>query len=280
MLKNNTGYDLKQLFIGSEGTLGIITKLVLRLKEKPISQNTALLATDSFNEVKTVLKHLDSGLAGSLTAFEVMWKDFYNLVTTPPAINSPPIQGDYNFYILVEYNGFDQKIDGEHFNNLLEIALEKKLISDAVIAMNENERRKLWSIRDDVEQQFRLGPIKIFDISLPINSMENYLEESKQQFSKNWDEFHFVVFGHLADSNLHIIAGVGKDDQDTMNKIEQCIYEPLKNFEGSVSAEHGIGLEKVPYLPISKSVAEISLMKQIKSSLDPNNILNPGKVLP
>tara|TARA_Y100001970_G_scaffold271439_1_gene366695 strand:+ start:1506 stop:2891 length:1386 start_codon:yes stop_codon:yes gene_type:complete len=278
MLKNNTGYDLKQLFIGSEGTLGIITKLVLRLKEKPSSENTALIACDSFEKVKKLLKHFDSGLAGSVTAFEVMWKEFYTLVTTAPAKSKPPIQQDYPFYILVEYSGFDQEIDSTHFKSLLEDGLEKDLISDAVIAKNEKERTDLWGIRDDVEQQFRLGPIKIFDVSLPINDMEAYLENSKKLFAENWKEFHFVVFGHLADGNLHIIAGVNKDDADSMRQIENCIYEPLRDVNGSVSAEHGIGLEKLPYLDISRSEEEINLMRTLKKSLDPNNILNPGKV--
>ena len=278
MLKNNTGYDLKQLFIGSEGTLGIITKLVLRLKEKPSSENTALIACDSFEKVKKLLKHFDSGLAGSVTAFEVMWKEFYTLVTTAPAKSKPPIRQDYPYYILVEYSGFDQKIDSAHFNSLLEDGLEKDLISDAVIAKNTKERADLWGIRDDVEQQFRLGPIKIFDVSLPINDMEAYLENSKKLFAEKWKEFHFVVFGHLADGNLHIIAGVNQDDKDSMNQIENCIYEPLRDINGSVSAEHGIGLEKLPYLDISRNKEEINLMRTLKKSLDPNNILNPGKI--
>jgi FAD/FMN-containing dehydrogenase len=278
MLKNNTGYDLKQLFIGSEGTLGIITKLVLRLKEKPSSENTALIACDSFEKVKKLLKHFDSGLAGSVTAFEVMWKEFYTLVTTAPAKSKPPIRQDYPYYILVEYSGFDQKIDSAHFNSLLEDGLEKDLISDAVIAKNTKERADLWGIRDDVEQQFRLGPIKIFDVSLPINDMEAYLENSKKLFAEKWKEFHFVVFGHLADGNLHIIAGVNQDDKDSMNQIENCIYEPLRDINGSVSAEHGIGLEKLPYLNISRNEEEINLMRTLKKSLDPNNILNPGKI--
>ena len=278
MLKNNTGYDLKQLFIGSEGTLGIITKLVLRLKEKPSSENTALIACDSFEKVKKLLKHFDSGLAGSVTAFEVMWKEFYTLVTTAPAKSKPPIRQDYPYYILVEYSGFDQKIDSAHFNSLLEDGLEKDLISDAVIAKNTKERTDLWGIRDDVEQQFRLGPIKIFDVSLPINDMEAYLENSKKLFAEKWKEFHFVIFGHLADGNLHIIAGVNQDDKDSMNQIENCIYEPLRDINGSVSAEHGIGLEKLPYLNISRNEEEINLMRTLKKSLDPNNILNPGKI--
>ena len=278
MIKNNTGYDLKQLFIGSEGTLGIITKVVLRLQEKPLSQNTALLALDSFSSVKKMLKHLDSGLAGNLTAFEVMWKEFYELVTTPPALNRPPIEQIYPFYSLVEYSGFNQEVDSKHFSGLLEEALKENIIKDAVVAQNEKERDKLWSIRDDVEQQFQYGPIKIFDVSLPINSMEKYLKEVRKNLSKHWKNFHCTVFGHLADGNLHIITAVGTGDQKSIRLMEECVYEPLRKFKGSVSAEHGIGLEKKEFLGISRSIEEIALMKKLKNSLDPNNILNPGKV--
>ena len=278
MIKNNTGYDLKQLFIGSEGTLGIITRVVLRLQEKPLSQCTALLAADSFDKVKKILKHLDSGLAGNLTAFEVMWNEFYILVTTPPALSNPPIPQNYPFYILVEYSGFNQVVDTQHFNGLLEAALKKDIILDAVIAQNEKDRRRLWGIRDDVEQQFQYGPIKIFDISLPINSMEAYIEEVRANLKKHWKEFHCTVFGHLADCNLHIITAVGSGEKKAIKLMEECVYEPLRAIKGSVSAEHGIGLEKKSYLTVSKTEEEIKLMKKLKKSLDPNNILNPGKI--
>jgi len=278
MIKNNTGYDLKQLFIGSEGTLGIITRVVLRLQEKPLSQCTALLAADSFDKVKKILKHLDSGLAGNLTAFEVMWNEFYTLVTTPPALSNPPIQQNYPYYILVEYSGFNQAVDTQHFNGLLDAALKKNMIVEAVIAQNEKDRSGLWGIRDDVEQQFQYGPIKIFDISLPINSMEAYIEEVRANLKKHWKNFHCTVFGHVADCNLHIITAVGSGEKKAIKLMEECVYEPLRAIKGSVSAEHGIGLEKKSYLNVSKTEEEIKLMKKLKKSLDPNNILNPGKV--
>ena len=278
MIKNNTGYDLKQLFIGSEGTLGIITRVVLRLQEKPLSQCTALLAADSFDNVKKILKHLDSGLAGNLTAFEVMWNEFYILVTTPPALSNPPIRQNYPYYILVEYSGFNQAVDTQHFNGLLEVAMKNNMVQEAVIAQNEKERNNLWGIRDDVEQQFQYGPIKIFDISLPINSMEAYIDEVRANLKKHWKDFHCTVFGHLADCNLHIITAVGSGEEKTIKLMEECVYEPLRAIKGSVSAEHGIGLEKKSYLNVSKTEEEIRLMKKLKKSLDPNNILNPGKV--
>ena len=278
MLKNNAGYDLKHIFIGTEGTLGIVARVVVRLQEKPLSQNTALVSTNSFNQVSSLLKHVDSGLGGNLTAYEVMWKDFYLLTTTPPALNPPPIEQKYNFYVLVEYCGSDQNKDSLHFSSLLEKALQEKIIEDAVIAQSETDRLKIWAIRDDVEQQFQLGPFKIFDVSLPINTMESYLEEVRSKMSSYWKDFHCIVFGHLADGNLHIITAVGSGDVNSIRKMEECVYEPLRSIRGSISAEHGIGLEKKDYLNISRTDEELKLMRHLKKSLDPKNILNPGKI--
>ena len=278
MLKNNAGYDLKQIFIGSEGTLGIISRVVVRLQEKPLSQNTALVAANSFDQVSRLLKHVDAGLGGNLTAFEVMWNDFYLLVTRPPAKNLPPLEKNYAYYVLVEYCGSDQTKDSDHFNEILDKALEKKIIKDAVIAQNEIDRLKFWAIRDDVEQQFQYGPVKIFDVSLPINSMELYIKEVRSNMSKHWSDFHCTVFGHLADGNLHIITAVGSDDSKSIKLMEECVYEPLRSIRGSVSAEHGIGLEKKNYLTISRTEEEVALMKTLKKTIDPNRILNPGKV--
>ncbi|MDG2061661.1 MAG: FAD-binding oxidoreductase [SAR86 cluster bacterium] len=278
MLKNNSGYDLKQLFIGTEGTLGFVTKAVLRLREKPKSCNTALASFDTFDEVTNFLKLIDQGLGGNLSSFEVMWKDYYNLVTNPPAKNNPPIGQDFAYYVLVESTGSNQEKDEVHFESILEEAINRELIKDAVIAKSQTERLALWSIRDDVEQQFQYGPVKIFDVSLPILSMEKYIQNINNELKKYWDSFHCTVFGHLADGNLHIIVGVGAGDHKTIQTIESCIYKPLEPIGGAISAEHGIGIEKKDYLSISRSKIEIDVMKSLKNSLDPNRILNPGKV--
>jgi len=278
MLKNNSGYDLKQLFIGTEGTLGFITKAVLRLREKPKSTNTALLAIDSFEDVIKFLKYIDKGLGGNLSAYEVMWKNFYEVITKTGSNHTPPLPGKHNYYVLIETSGADQEKDLDHFEKLLEMGLENKMIKDAIIAQSESDRKKLWAIRDDVEQHYQEGPVKMFDVSMPISEMENYVLEVNKRFSCIWDNYKCVVFGHVGDGNLHLIGGVGTDNVDEIHAMEECIYEPLKPISGAVSAEHGIGLEKKNYLHISRSETEINLMKSLKKALDPNNILNPGKV--
>ena len=278
MLKNNSGYDLKQLFIGTEGTLGFVTKAVLRLREKPKSINTALLGLDSFAQVIKLLKYLDKGLGGNLSAYEVMWKNYYEVVVQSNSSNTPPLPVNSNYFVLVETLGANQEKDTSLFEELLEEALQNKIIKDAVIPQSEPERSRLWAIRDDVEQHYKEGPVKMFDVSMPILSMEDYVKEVNKRFAENWDTYKCVVFGHVGDGNLHIIGGVGSENKEEIIAMESCIYEPLEDINGAISAEHGIGLEKKNYLGISRSVNEINLMKTLKKALDPNNILNPGKV--
>jgi FAD/FMN-containing dehydrogenase len=148
-----------------------------------------------------------------------------------------------------------------------------------VLAKSRAERDKLWAMRDDVEQLSRLAPIFTYDVSLPIPDMPGYVEEVRRGLEAKWKEPALVVFGHLGDGNLHVIVGVGKGDVATRHEVEGIVYGPLRRCGGSVSAEHGIGLEKRDYLPLSRTVAEIAAMKAIKNALDPRGILNPGKVI-
>ena len=278
MIKNNAGYDLKQLFIGTEGTLGIVTRCVLRLREAPISQNTALVGIENFPSIITFLKHIDSGLGGNMSAFEVMWKEFYEMVTNSLDEKSLPLKKNIPYYVLVESMGSDQAKDEEHFESLLQKALEDSVIVDAVLAKSEKERKALWAFRDDVEKQAQYGPTVMFDVSLPINEMEEYVSKVDLNLQKHWKEFHHIVWGHLADGNLHLVVGTGNLESDTIQKIENSVYEPLERIGGSISAEHGIGLEKKPYLHLSRSEAEINYMKALKDTFDPKGILNPGLI--
>ncbi len=279
MIKNNAGYDLKHLFIGSEGTLGIVTRAVLRLRPQPRSHNAALLGVTDFDKLTALLAAVEVSLGGDLSAFEVMWKEFYELVTTEPALNRPPLTYGYPFYVLVEALGSDQKNDSERFESVLGECMENDLIADAVLATSRSERDRLWAMRDDVEQMSRLGPIFTYDISLGIPDMPSYLEKVRSGLAENWPEPKVVIFGHLGDGNLHIVVGVGSGDGESHRKVSSFVYGPLQECGGSVSAEHGIGTEKRPYLPLSRTEAEISLMRSLKQTLDPKWILNPGRVL-
>jgi FAD/FMN-containing dehydrogenase len=277
LIKNNTGYDLKQLFIGSEGTLGVVTRAVLRLRAKPASQNTAFLAVDAFEALPKLLRRVESELGGSLSAFEVMWPEFYELVTTEPATGRPILPPGHAFYVLVEALGAHPEADAERFEQVLAGALEEGVATDAVVAKSQAERDRMWALRDDVRQTARNGPTVVFDISLPISEMEPYLVEVRQALTGRWPKAALTVFGHLGDGNLHLIAGVG--DREARHEVEEIVYRPLEARGGSVSAEHGIGLQKLAFLPTSRSPAEIALMRTLKAALDPKGVLNPGKVL-
>lgn len=280
VIKNNTGYDLKQLFIGSEGTLGIITRAVLRLRPAPRSQNTALVAIEDFQKLADFLKTMDSCLGGTLSAFEVMWNDFYSLIIGNGEKHGQPLDSTYPFYVLLESTGGDEKGDPDRFESALQIAFEQELISDAVIAQSKQQRNELWGIRDDVEGLFEsLFPPMAFDVSLGIPDMDDYAREVRELLSLRWPEYQMVTFGHLGDGNIHLGIGVGSLDPESVHAVEQIVYESLGRRQGVISAEHGIGLEKRDYLHHSRSQEEINLMRTIKSAMDPKNILNPGRIL-
>jgi FAD/FMN-containing dehydrogenase len=279
LIKNNAGYDLKQVFIGSEGTLGVITRLVLRLREKPAAQDVAIVAVPDFDCLPKLLKHMDQSLSGSLSAFEVMWQSFYRLVTSAPAKGKPPVSQDHPYYVLVESLGANAGPDSERFVAALGSALEANLISDAAVAKSENDRRAFWALRDDVAQVVVGGMPVVFDISLPINAMEQYVATLSHDLQSTIGEHRLWIFGHLGDGNLHVIVQVQLKDYLALRpKIEAVVYGPLGKLGGSISAEHGIGLEKKPYLSVCRSDTEMAVMRRLKTALDPAGILNPGKI--
>lgn len=279
VIKNNAGYDLKQLFIGTEGTLGVVTRAVVRLFEQPRSQNLALVAVDEFHEVIELLRFVDSALGGALSAFEVMWSDFYELVTTPPAKSAPPLPRGHGWYVLIEAQGGDATRDGELFQEVLGQALERQLLVDAVLAASQREINELWALRDDVAQTNRYGSAFIYDVSLPAAQMERYVSNARQALRARWPQVHLWTFGHLGDGNLHFAIRTPQGSAAEHHLVNQILYQPLAAVGGSISAEHGIGLEKRAYLDMSRSAEEIALMGLLKQTLDPKGILNPGKVI-
>ncbi|MFL6622399.1 MAG: FAD-binding oxidoreductase [Sulfurifustaceae bacterium] len=279
LIKNNAGYDIKQLFIGSEGTLGIVTRAVLRLSEKPVSQQVALLAVASFEKLALLLKHMHRALGGSLSAFEVMWPEFYEVVTTAPARSRPPLARGHGYYVLVEGQGGDPDADDARFEATLVRAGSDELIIDAVLARSQAERDALWAIREDTGQLRRFEPISVFDVSLPIPAMPAYVDGVRRALTTRGENARCFVFGHLGDGNLHVVVAGAGGDRDAVAQVERIVYGPLAEIGGSISAEHGIGLEKKAHLGISRSSEEIALMRRLKHALDPHGILNPGKVI-
>jgi FAD/FMN-containing dehydrogenase len=277
MIKNNTGYDLKQWFIGSEGTLGIITRAVIRLRPLPRSQNTALVACNDFDSVSRLLGWLDANTAGTLSAFECMWPFFYEWVTREGSLHSPPLPQGYPFYVLVETLGSNPEEDLERFEAVLADAFEQELLVDAVIAKSDAERHAIWEIRDDVLGFFELGPMALFDISVTVDKMPEFVAGVEAFMDEVPDPIN-VTFGHLGDSNLHLMLGTRDIESFDKVQIESAVYSLIEKFGGSVSAEHGVGVLKREHLACSRSEEELRLMYAMKHMLDPGNILNPNKI--
>ncbi len=282
LIKNNTGYDVKQLFIGAEGTLGIVTRAVLRLRPAQPSQMTAFLGVARFADLPLLLRRLERGLGGQLSAFEVMWPEFHALVTTPPAAGHPVLAAPHAFYVLAESLGGDPAGDAARFESVLAAALAEGLVEDAVIAKSQAERDRMWALRDDVRQTARDGPIAAFDVSLPISAMEPYVARVRAGLAAHWPASEgptprLTVFGHLGDGNLHLIAGV--PEPEDRPAVTEIVYAALPRLTGSISAEHGVGLQKRAHLSQSRSDPELALMRRIKAALDPAGVFNPGKIL-
>lgn len=280
MIKNNAGYDLKHLFIGTEGTLGIVTRVVIRLREMALGQQTAFAAFDNFGQVAGFLRFIDRAMGGGLCSFEVMWRDYYELVTTPPSTNARPVPIEHTHFVICEALGTGHESDAERFETAMGEALEQGLVVDAAVAKSEQERRAMWRIRDSVDQFFRYGPAFLYDVSLAIGDMDAYVTEVKQRLTDAYPGHHCFTLGHIGDGNIHFAIAVGDGGAEHHHRVNLCVYEPLQAIGGSVSAEHGIGTEKVDYLPLSRTPDEIALMRQLKRALDPRGILNPGKIFP
>ena len=288
MMKNNAGYDLKHLFIGSEGTLGIITRAVLRLRPATPAIDTALLAFDSFEKVTTMLGLAGAELNGTLDAFEVIWKPFYQLNTNSAreGTSQSPLSRDHQIYVIVESRGANAQQCSQAFEQVLERALDQAIIADAVIAQSERERANIWHIREHIEIALQHDPVFVYDISLPIVAMADYLDNLEANLKAHWPEVIVYAYGHLADGNLHILVAppaataLTRTEHDTWYELSNnLVYQPLQALGGSISAEHGIGLTKKSYLPLSRTQAEIDLMRTLKHTLDPYAILNRNKVI-
>ena len=278
MLKNNAAYDLKHLFIGTEGTLGVVSRAVLRLFPRSKSRCSALLALNSFENVTRLLRSVSKGFGGSLSTFEVMWNSYFHHIVDNVERANSPFSEKYPFYVLTELEGADEDRDQELFENTLAKTMEDGLVVDAVIANSDRERDSFWHIRDGVGD---IGPFlrsnANFDVSLPISSMFDFLNKLKDELESEVPGTSLLVFGHIADSNLHIV-GVN-DDKTLIKSIYSVLYRVIGEFNGSISAEHGIGVQKLDYLHYSRTPEEIALMQTLKKTLDPKGILNSGRVV-
>ncbi|MFK7865584.1 MAG: FAD-binding oxidoreductase [Pseudohongiellaceae bacterium] len=277
--KNNTGYDLKQLFIGSEGTLGLITRAVLKLTQKPSSQVVALCSVDEFAQVANLLVHCQSQLGANLSAFEVIWQNSYQLIDQHISSVDVPLDSDHGFYVLIESMGSDEVKDTELFFDSLASATDAGFIDEVVIADSDAKMKSLWSVRDSAaEVSVGVGFMHTYDVSMNVGDMGYFGEEVEKRLRAKWPQAVLGLFGHIGDGNVHIVINVGPETERLHLDIDEVIYGLIQELKGAISAEHGIGIMKKPFLSYSKSEAEIGLMKNLKTALDPKNILNPGRI--
>ena len=280
MLKNNTGYDLKQLFIGSEGTLGVVARAVLTLKEQSVSTSTVLVALDDGTHLSALLKLTDRFLGGALTSFEAMWGAYYRGVTEAGWHRSP-MDRSHAFYVIIEADGASTIDEASPLEAAIELALNDGLIVDAVLPKSEAERNQIWRIREDFEALRQHKPLFLYDVSLPLRKMVEYVDGVTSNLRRVWPASQCYALGHIGDGNIHFFIAPNATGQvaDLHSLCDECVYRPLHALHGAVSAEHGIGLEKKMWMPVSRSESEIELMRVIKRALDPQGILNRGKVI-
>jgi len=277
MLKNNTGYDLKQFFIGAEGTLGVITRALLRLHPAPRARATALVALADFDASLALLGRLRARFPGALAAFELMWCDFVKTSLKWQKLREP-FDAAHPFVALVDVVGDDEASLREALEDALGAAIEAGQASDATIAQSQAQAQAFWKIREaTAEFPARMRPPINFDVSLPMAEIGRFADVCRAMFDARWPGHHSLFFGHVGDGNLHISTD-GRAVDGEVAQIERALYERVAAFGGSVSAEHGIGLHKKPYLGASRTPAELVAMRAIKRALDPFHLLNPGKV--
>ena len=283
--KNNTGYDLKHLFIGGEGTLGIVTKAVLKLFARPAQTLTLIAGLQRADAIISLLSHAQTASSGMVTSFEFMARACLDLVFKNIPATRDPMAAPYPYYCLIELStgpGVDIDAMAEA---MLAGALEADLIEDAVIAQNETQAKDLWHIRHSISEAMNgEGKGARHDVSVPIPDIPAFVAAANAVVEQLSPGARPIVFGHVGDGNVHydVLPPQGAPSNTLDNQvstIEQAIYDVIDRFDGSISAEHGIGQHKRDILANRKSPVEMAMMHAIKNALDPQGIMNPDKML-
>ncbi|KAL8897768.1 MAG: hypothetical protein Q9192_002421 [Flavoplaca navasiana] len=275
--KNNTGYDLKQLFIGGEGTLGIITGVSILCPQRSQAVNVAFFALESFEKVQQAYREAKRQLSEILSAFELMDGRSQNLVHDVTN-KKRPLEGDHPFYCLIETSGSNAEHDKEKLDQFLEHVISEEIILDGTLADNESQMQALWSWREGIPECLgHWGGVYKYDVSIPLSDLYELVEDTRARLCSaglvgDTNEHPVVAvvgYGHMGDSNLHLNVATRRFDKAVEEKLEPFVYEWIAKRNGSISAEHGLGLQKKPYIGYSRSDTMIQLMKQVKSQFDP-----------
>ena len=285
--KDNTGYDLRHLMIGSEGTLGVITAATIKLYPLPAARLTAWAAVPSMAAAVQLLGMAHQQLGAGLTGFEVMGQFALSLTDKHFPNLRVPLYKDTPWCVLLENSDHESESHARHlFENLLEAAMNAGCVTDAVVAENMSQAQELWQIRESITSAQAQEGLNIkHDISIPISQIPAFVEATDAVLLKEISGVRLVNFGHLGDGNLHynVQAPQGQDDKvfvrEMEDRVSTLVFESVARFKGSISAEHGIGSQKVDKLPRYKDPVALGMMRAIKQALDPQNIMNPGRVI-
>ncbi|GAA4355370.1 FAD-binding oxidoreductase [Kangiella marina] len=279
LIKNATGYDLRHLFIGSEGTLGIITEATIKLTRQPTNLTVLMLAIPELDKVKELLNNFQKDI--DLTAFEFFSEEAMQKVMSHHDLPRP-VETEAPFYCLLEFDATSEDIL-EKALGCFEHGLENEYIFDGVMSQSQQQAEELWKYREYISETISSQKPYKNDIAVTPDKVSDFLQRVDAIVANEYPEFEVIWFGHIGDGNLHLNI-LAPDEMDyaeftkACEKVNPLIFEVLKELGGSISAEHGVGLLKKPYLNYTRSEAEISYMKGIKAAFDPNNIMNPGKL--
>jgi FAD/FMN-containing dehydrogenase len=282
--KDNTGYDLKQAFIGAEGTLGIVTAAMLKLFPKPQSYTTAMAAISDIPAAVDLLHRLQHATGGLVTAFELMHRRSLDLVERHIPGTANPLPDHSGWLILIEVSNPRAFDASEAMQQELAAAMERGAVLDAAFAKTARDRQALWKLREELPEAHRLdGPTIANDISVLPSRIDAFLDSADAAIRATLASARSYPFGHLGDGNLHYAIKASGDGSALLAAralLERVVQDEAAKLGGSISAEHGLGVAKNEDILRYKSAAEIEVMRALKRTLDPNNILNPGKLLP
>ena len=275
--KNNTGYDIKQLFIGGEGTIGIITGVSIICPQRSKAGNVAFFGLESFAQVQEAFRVAKSQLCEILSAFELMDGQSQDLVQAVTG-KKRPLEDEYPFYCLIETSGSNPDHDSEKLEKFLENVMEKGIVSDGVLAQDESQKSSLWSWREGIPECLgHWGGVYKYDLSIPLQDLYKLVEDTRSRLASagligdadNLPVVGVVGYGHMGDSNLHLNIATRRFDKQVERLLEPYVYEWVAKRNGSISAEHGLGLAKKAFIGYSRNETMMRLMKDIKNLYDP-----------
>lgn len=280
--KNNTGYDMKQLFIGGEGTIGVITAVSILCPNRSPAVNVAYFALPSFEHCQKAFREAKNQLSEILSAFELMDGRSQQIVSTVKE-KSKLLEGDSPFYCLIETSGSNSDHDSEKLQTFLEDVMEKEIVSDGVLAQDQTQVGEMWSWREGITECLgHWGGVYKYDLSIPLSELYQLVEDTREKLGKagligDGDEYpvvDVVGYGHMGDSNLHLNIPTRSFDKRVEKELEPFVYEWVAKRNGSISAEHGLGISKKAYIGYSRSETMIKLMQQIKNLYDPVSLIH------